>query len=1219
MAVDIFKLSGSVSVDTGKAEANLRKVDATAKQTRTSLAQTEAAGKKAGQGIASGFNNSSSSAAKLGREVSELGRKLSSMKAPSLNFGGAGGSGGGFNVSSLVKGNLITSALSMATGGLTDALKQGWSAGIEYNKMLEKANISFTTLLGTTGKAQEHLKALQVFGESTPFEFPDLIKASQRMQAMGFAAADIIPTLRNVGDAVSAVGGGKEELDGVVMALGQMQTKGKVSAEEMNQLAERGIPAWDLLAKAIGKTKEETIKLSESGRLNGGRAVQGITAMMGERFGGQMDKMSGTLEGRESNFNDILQRRLGEAAKGNTEQLKNAYAKGTEGMATSAGEGFAKRLDSLLTKMGADVAPLLEKFASGEYFMQGINAISFGEKAAQSFNEGDAKGLITNSAQALGMKQGNAGSEQTASAIADSLKQKPIFSQEFDAKLISWITGALQKTEAAARAGGKLVGIGTGESIKEGTATALDARSPSRVMMALGQDATEGFIIGYESGKKRIGSVIDAEEVRKKTLAELEKLRDDPRIKAMLDTIAKAEGTGSAYNMQFGGGRFDSLADHPNEAITRKMGGKSITSTAAGRYQFLNRTWSGLESQLGLKDFSAKSQDLGAIQLMKQRGMIDPIMKGDISGALTKGNREWASLPGSPYGQPTKSAEVLTTAYNAALEKYNGLMGNTSGLLAQMNALYDQAAAKLSTLVDQAKAFVGLDGNVPAASIPKAIQQQAQTQTVQGGQLATATTTAKADILTLSKDAAAATVAMSIPLKEIPAVGGAATEALKTTTSQAGMFADAIMETGKAAGEAIDHLSHFKDAFASGFDQMFDDILDGKKTSLKDFGKQLFKGFLSSTISSATGGKATSPGGMLSNMLFGGGSSGGSGGQSSGGDIGSAMTGGFAGGNPAQAALGGGSGGGIGGKVGGALDMAQNVGGMLGKGGALSKIPGLAKTGGFLGKIPGMSKLGSLFGMGGGGAAAGAAGASAAGGAAGGGGIMGALMPGLMSNPFTAVAGIALAVGVPLLSKLFAKDPLKDYKKHIKAEYGIDASKQMLQKVFEIGQSKFGKDAPKRQIETVRLPEVRDMLSEYAGAFMKGGNNKLFDSKIFGDQFSAVNQFKVKMLHGGRVPGETRGYDHVPVLMDGGEQVISNAQQRRGGGWTGKAKAEIEGMRETLASLTEVIGRLRLVQPGAVLEMGMRERPGAVMQDVRRSFDVRDEHSVAVREAIGTR
>lgn len=1205
MAVNIFKLSGEVDVNTGKAESGLKRVDQTARRTQTSLSQLDASGKKAGQGISGGLDRSSSSAIRLSREVSLLGRKLSSMKAPSLNFGGA--SGGGFNVSSLVKGNLITSALSMATSGLTDALKDGWSAGIEYNKMLEKANISFTTLLGTTAKAQEHLKALQVFGEQTPFEFPDLIKASQRMQAMGFAAADIIPTLKNVGDAVSAVGGGKDELDGVVLALGQMQTKGKVSAEEMNQLAERGIPAWDLLAKAIGRTKAETIKLSESGRISGGRAVQGITAMMGERFGGQMDKMSGTLEGRESNFNDILNRRLGEATKGNTDQLKNAYAKGTEGLATSAGEGFAKRLDELMTKMGADVAPILQKFATGEYFMQGISSINFGEKAVQSFNEGDAKGLITNGAQALGMKTGNAGTEQTASAIADSLKAKPIFSQGIDRMLIQGITGALQKTEQAARAAGQMVGIGTGEGIETGVRDQLEMHSPSRVMEGLGKNASVSFGDGFNNG---INEVINrTSDGIKKWAKAIENAGGEEFLKAVeaMAKRLKIDPNKIMNVMAFESG-LDPAKKNPN-------------SSATGLIQFMNTT----ATDLGTTTDKLKGMDaIGQLKYVEeyfkqfkkmadtQEAVYTAVLAGRPASSpdsvlFSKGGKSTgraytanAALDADKSGTIT-AAEAAAKAYKQGFLSAGDGAKEAAGLFDQLSVALDGVKARLSSLTDSALQFVGYGAtsNIPAGATPKAIQKQsqAQTQTVQGGQIASAEVKAKQEILTLGKDAASAVVQVSIPLKELPTVGASASEALKSTASQAGQFADAIMEAGSATKEAIDHLSHFKDAFASGFDNMFDDILDGKKVSMKDFGKQLFKGGLSSVISSVTGGKASSPGGMLSNMLFGGGGAGGAG-ASGGGSFPS--TGGFAGGGGAADILG----------------KAQGAAGIFQKGGMLSKLPGLGKVGGLLGKIPGLSKLGGLFGFGGGSGAAAGASAAGASGAAGAGGAAA-----LFSNPFTAILGGAL-MAAPLIAKLFGKDPLKDYKKHIKAEYGIDASKQMLQKVFEIGQSKFGKDAPKRQIETVRLPEVRDMLSEYAGAFMKGGNANLFDSKVFSDQFSAVNQIKVGMrANGGPVMagmpyivGERRAELFVPSQNG---YIEPSAKSR--GGWTGKAKAEIDGMRETLASLTEVIGRLRLVQPGAVLEMGMKERPGAVMQDVRRSFDLRDEHSVAVRDAIGTR
>lgn len=1185
MAVDLFKLQGSVEVNTGRAEADLKRVDVAARRTQSALTQTDSAGKRAGQGITSGFNQSTASASRFHSVLNGLQSKLSSLKAPSLNFGGGAG-GGGFSVASLVKSNLITSALSAATGGLTDAMKQGWQAGIEYNKMLEKASISFTTLLGSTDKAQAHLKALQQFGESTPFEFPDLIKASQRMQAMGFAADNVIPSLRAIGDAVSAVGGGKEELDGVVLALGQMQTKGKVSAEEMNQLAERGIPAWDLLAKAIGKTKEETIKLSESGRLNGGRAVQGIVAMMGERFGGQMDKMSATLEGRESNFNDILQRQLGAATATNTEQLKAAYEKAAIGLATTGAQAFATEINKMTGDIGKLVETDLNKLASGETFRRGATTLSEGGKA---FSE---------------LRQGNLGSGLSAAKNAiESAANQPLFDWKgiglmegniFTGKKIT--LGDLFGGGEEMHAQGKVAGNAIGQGIQDGAKENLQIKSPSKVMMAIGIDAIDGFAIGFESGKRKIGSAVDAEELKKKTVAELEKLREDPRIKAMLDTIAKAEGTGASYNMQFGGGTFADMTAHPNDPVTRTMGGKKITSTAAGRYQFLGRTWRGLESQLGLKDFSAQSQDLGAIELMRQRGMIDPILKGDISGALTKGNREWASLPGSPYGQPTKKAEELVTAYNSALEKYNGLMAESSGWMTQLNSLYDAAAAKLSAFSEQVKSFVGVGGAAPAPAlraVPQAAQQQPQT--IQAGAIAATEVKAKESVLSLSQDASAAAASigqMRVATKEIATTSGAASAALQSAESQAGKFADAIMDVGKASEKAIDHLEHFKDAFASGFDNLFDDALDGKSLDFKSFGKSLFKGFTGSIISGMTGGKASSPGGLLSQMLFGGmggGSTAGGGGAIGGGVP---ATGGFAGGGGAADILG----------------KAQGLGSAFQPGGMLSKLPGLGKVGGFLGKIPGLSKLGSLFGFGGGGgAAAGAASGAATTGA----------KAALFSNPVTAIIGGAL-MAAPFIAKLFGKDPLNDYKKHIKSEYGIEASKQMAAKVMQIGQSKFGAEWAKRKIETVRLPEVRDMLSEYSGAFMKGGNNKLFDSRMYSDAFSSVNQFKVKMLNGGRVPGQKRGYDHVPVLMDGGELVISNDQQRRAqsGGMFGKGRDELAEMLERLAN---ALGRFESMPADQVVVTGIAKRPGIAAADVRRSFEVRDDHSVRMREILASR
>jgi hypothetical protein len=111
---------------------------------------------------------------------------------------------------------------------------------------------------------------------------------------------------------------------------------------------------------------------------------------------------------------------------------------------------------------------------------------------------------------------------------------------------------------------------------------------------------------------------------------------------------------------------FDSFADHPRKAITRTLGGKPITSTAAGRYQFLSRTWDECKKALSLPDFSPESQDRAAVFLIKRRGALQDVEAGRIEAAIRKCNREWASLPGSPYGQPTKTLAECLAVYHRA-------------------------------------------------------------------------------------------------------------------------------------------------------------------------------------------------------------------------------------------------------------------------------------------------------------------------------------------------------------------------------------------------------------------------------------------------------------------------------------------------------------------------------------------------------------------------
>jgi len=121
-------------------------------------------------------------------------------------------------------------------------------------------------------------------------------------------------------------------------------------------------------------------------------------------------------------------------------------------------------------------------------------------------------------------------------------------------------------------------------------------------------------------------------------------------VRAFARMLRVGEGTADddGYRRIFGGSMFAEFKDHPRKAITKGR----LTSTAAGAYQFLSRTWDGLVKLYGFKDFSPRNQDLACVALIFGRKALEDVVSGRFEQAVMKCNKEWASLPGSPYGQP---------------------------------------------------------------------------------------------------------------------------------------------------------------------------------------------------------------------------------------------------------------------------------------------------------------------------------------------------------------------------------------------------------------------------------------------------------------------------------------------------------------------------------------------------------------------------------------
>lgn len=184
-------------------------------------------------------------------------------------------------------------------------------------------------------------------------------------------------------------------------------------------------------------------------------------------------------------------------------------------------------------------------------------------------------------------------------------------------------------------------------------------------------------------------------------------------LRAFLALIRHCEGTAGpdGYRTMFGGELFDSFTDHPRRLIQRQLRGAGrITSSAAGAYQFLSGTWDECRAALKLPDFSPESQDRAATFLVKRRGALDEVEAGKLAEAIALCAKEWASLPGSPYGQPTKSLDECMRVYRAA-----------GGYLA--GEISEPAEHEPAPIIDRSTR--SLDALAEAMGNPSAVQESA--------------------------------------------------------------------------------------------------------------------------------------------------------------------------------------------------------------------------------------------------------------------------------------------------------------------------------------------------------------------------------------------------------------------------------------------------------------------------------------------------------------
>ena len=215
---------------------------------------------------------------------------------------------------------VVTTAIATITAGF---ISLGTMA-VQYNSQMEQYQTSFEVMLGSQEEATALMNRLKDVAAKTPFELSDITEATQLLMNYGFASEDAADKMLMLGDIAQ---GDAEKMMRIATAYGQMSSAGKVRAEDINQMIESGYNPLNSIAAMTGKSIEEVRARMEEGKIS----VEEITAAMqfdtseGGKYYQSMEKQSQTLAGKLSTLKDVVSNKLGEAFQGVSDLLSDEF------------------------------------------------------------------------------------------------------------------------------------------------------------------------------------------------------------------------------------------------------------------------------------------------------------------------------------------------------------------------------------------------------------------------------------------------------------------------------------------------------------------------------------------------------------------------------------------------------------------------------------------------------------------------------------------------------------------------------------------------------------------------------------------------------------------------------------------------------------------------------------------------------------------------------
>jgi tape measure domain-containing protein len=297
--LELAALSSKIQ-STANPSAKLTREFERQKMTVDRLSSTFTRGKESVAAMEGELRKAGVDTSRLTQEMARLDRQTARTKSMMAGLNMVKGSGLGGAITSL-GGKIRSFGMQAAVAG-TGAALSFKKLFIDPTAEFEKYGVMMDSVFqGNKEASKKALDWVSDFAYKTPLELSDSTEAFIKLKNFGIDPMN--GSLQAITDQNAKFGGSAENLEGIVLALGQAWTKGKLHGDDIIQLINRGVPVWDLLSKKLKMSGKDLMELSSKGEL-GRNVIRLLIEEMGRTSKGASEAQSKTWNGTMSNMID---------------------------------------------------------------------------------------------------------------------------------------------------------------------------------------------------------------------------------------------------------------------------------------------------------------------------------------------------------------------------------------------------------------------------------------------------------------------------------------------------------------------------------------------------------------------------------------------------------------------------------------------------------------------------------------------------------------------------------------------------------------------------------------------------------------------------------------------------------------------------------------------------------------------------------------------------